>query len=163
MPAGSCSQHNLVGSNSMPSNTTRPPTVNALYLHAPASVLSSQINYILLLLPLALGLFLSPLKLKRLTEALEVHCSKVSLAKLPSMAASLSKSHGSAAILADPSNGSQICTPNFHSPTVFIEFNKRPPRRLIFFWDGVSKGEYNTIIQAELVVIHSMLILIFFA
>ena len=26
----------------------------------------------------------------------------------------------------------------------FIEFQKMPPRRVIFFWDGVSEGVYNT-------------------
>ncbi|KAF8811942.1 argonaute-like protein [Phlegmacium glaucopus] len=35
----------------------------------------------------------------------------------------------------------------------FIEFNKMPPKRLIFFRDGVSEGEYNTVATAELAAI----------
>jgi eukaryotic translation initiation factor 2C len=35
----------------------------------------------------------------------------------------------------------------------FIEFNEKPPRRLIFFRDGVSEGEYNTVATAELAAI----------
>jgi len=35
----------------------------------------------------------------------------------------------------------------------FIEFNKKPPRRLIFFRDGVSEGEYNTVATAEIAAI----------
>jgi len=33
---------------------------------------------------------------------------------------------------------------------LFIEFRKIPPRRVIFFRDGVSEGEYNTVAAAEL-------------
>ena len=43
----------------------------------------------------------------------------------------------------------------------FIEFNKRPPRRLIFFRDGVSEGEYNAVLTAELAAIHGTLRSIF--
>jgi eukaryotic translation initiation factor 2C len=32
----------------------------------------------------------------------------------------------------------------------FIEFRKIPPKRVIFFRDGVSEGEYNTVATAEL-------------
>ena len=32
----------------------------------------------------------------------------------------------------------------------FIEFQKIPPRRVIFCQDGVSEGEYNTVATAEL-------------
>jgi eukaryotic translation initiation factor 2C len=32
----------------------------------------------------------------------------------------------------------------------FIELRKIPPRRIIFFRDGVSEGEYNTVATAEL-------------
>jgi eukaryotic translation initiation factor 2C len=32
----------------------------------------------------------------------------------------------------------------------FIEFQKMPPKRVIFFRDGVSEGEYNTVATAEL-------------
>jgi eukaryotic translation initiation factor 2C len=32
----------------------------------------------------------------------------------------------------------------------FIEINKIPPKRIIFFRDGVSEGEYNTVATAEL-------------
>ena len=32
----------------------------------------------------------------------------------------------------------------------FIEYRKIPPRRVIFFWDGVLEGEYNTVATAEL-------------
>jgi hypothetical protein len=32
----------------------------------------------------------------------------------------------------------------------FIEFQKIPPWRVIFFRDGVSEGEYNTVASAEL-------------
>ena len=32
----------------------------------------------------------------------------------------------------------------------FIEYRKIPPRRVIFFRDGVSEGEYNTVATAEL-------------
>ena len=35
----------------------------------------------------------------------------------------------------------------------FIEFVKIPPRRVIFFRDGVSEGEYNTVATAELAAI----------
>ena len=39
----------------------------------------------------------------------------------------------------------------------FIEFNKIPPRRLIFFRDGVSEGEYNTVATAEIAAIKGTL------
>ena len=32
----------------------------------------------------------------------------------------------------------------------FIEFRKIPPKRIIFFRDGVSEGEYSTVATAEL-------------
>jgi eukaryotic translation initiation factor 2C len=32
----------------------------------------------------------------------------------------------------------------------FIEFQKMPPKRVIFFQDGVSEGEYNSVATAEL-------------
>ena len=32
----------------------------------------------------------------------------------------------------------------------FIELRKIPPRRVIFFRDGVSEGEYNTVATAEI-------------
>jgi eukaryotic translation initiation factor 2C len=32
----------------------------------------------------------------------------------------------------------------------FIEYGKRPPKQVIFFRDGVSEGEYNTVAAAEL-------------
>ena len=32
----------------------------------------------------------------------------------------------------------------------FIEFCKMPPRRVIFFRDGVSEGEYSTVAAAEI-------------
>ena len=38
----------------------------------------------------------------------------------------------------------------------FIEFQKIPPRRVIFFQDGVSEGEYNTMASAELEVIRKV-------
>ena len=38
----------------------------------------------------------------------------------------------------------------------FIEFRKIPPRRVIFFRDGVSEGEYNTVATAELEAIQGM-------
>lgn len=41
----------------------------------------------------------------------------------------------------------------------FIEFNKMPPKRLIFFRDGVSEGEYNTVATAELAAIKGMFII----
>jgi len=37
----------------------------------------------------------------------------------------------------------------------FIEFNKMPPRRLIFFRDGVSEGEYTNIATTELAAIQA--------
>ena len=42
----------------------------------------------------------------------------------------------------------------------FIEFRKIPPRRVIFFRDGVSEGEYNTVGTAELEAIQGMIKLI---
>ena len=39
----------------------------------------------------------------------------------------------------------------------FIEFNKAPPEKLIFFRDGVSEGEYNTVATAELAAIKGRL------
>ena len=44
----------------------------------------------------------------------------------------------------------------------FIEFKKRPPRRLIFFRDGVSEGEYNTVAAAEIKAIEGTLILLLY-
>ena len=38
----------------------------------------------------------------------------------------------------------------------FIEFNKMPPKRVIFFRDGVSEGEYHTVATAELAAIQGM-------
>lgn len=37
----------------------------------------------------------------------------------------------------------------------FIELNKIPPKRLIFFRDGVSEGEYSTVATAELAAIQA--------
>ena len=39
----------------------------------------------------------------------------------------------------------------------FIEFRKIPPRRVIFFRDGVSEGEYSTVAAAELEAIQGTL------
>ena len=38
----------------------------------------------------------------------------------------------------------------------FNEFRKIPPRRVIFFRDGVSEGEYNTVATAEIAAIQGM-------
>ena len=38
----------------------------------------------------------------------------------------------------------------------FIDFCKLPPRRIIFFRDGVSEGEYNTVATAEIAAIQGM-------
>jgi len=42
----------------------------------------------------------------------------------------------------------------------FIDFCKIPPRRVIFFRDGVSEGEYSTVAAAELEAIQGMFRLI---
>lgn len=42
----------------------------------------------------------------------------------------------------------------------FIKLNKIPPRRVIFFQDGVSEGEYNTVATAELKAIQGKFMLI---
>jgi eukaryotic translation initiation factor 2C len=42
----------------------------------------------------------------------------------------------------------------------FIELNKILPRRVIFFQDGVSEGEYNTVATAELKAIQGKFMLI---
>ena len=45
----------------------------------------------------------------------------------------------------------------------FIELQKIPPRRVIFFRDGVSEGVYNTVATAELKAIQGMFRLSTFA
>ena len=42
----------------------------------------------------------------------------------------------------------------------FIEFWKIPPCRVIFFQNGVSEGEYNTVVTAKLTAIQGKFILI---
>ena len=44
----------------------------------------------------------------------------------------------------------------------FIELRKIPPRRVIFFRDGVSEGEYNTVATAELAAIQGTLMSVTF-
>ena len=42
----------------------------------------------------------------------------------------------------------------------FIEVQKIPPKKIIFFRDGVSEGEYNTVAAAELEEIQGTFLLI---